>query len=90
MESCGADELKHGIQAENGIIYASNMSGEMHMEGRQDAQVRYSAAYPTGAERCHDLSDVDDVTGSTILSSEGCFSKFNFVERFEQWQASFA
>ena len=51
MGSCGADELKHGRQAENGIIYTSNMSGEMHMDGRQDAKVRYSAAYPTGAER---------------------------------------
>ena len=38
--------------------------------------MRYSAAYPTGAERCHDLSDVGDVTGSAILSSEGCFSMF--------------
>ena len=38
-------------QGENGIIYTSNMSGEMHMEGRHDAKVRYSAAYPTGAER---------------------------------------
>jgi len=27
-------------------------------------KVRYSAAYPTGAERCHDFSDVGDVTGS--------------------------
>ena len=27
------------------------MSGEMHMDGRQDAKVRCSAAYPTGAER---------------------------------------
>ena len=26
--------------------------------------MRYSAAYSTGAERCHDLSDMDDVTGS--------------------------
>ena len=51
MESCGADELKHGTQAENGIICNLNMSGEMHMEGRHDAKVRYSAAYPTGAER---------------------------------------
>ena len=47
----GEYELKHGMQAENGIIYVSNMSGEMHMEGRHDAKVRYSAAYPTGAER---------------------------------------
>ena len=38
--------------------------------------MRYSAAYPTGAERCHDLSDVSDVTGSAILSSDGCFSMF--------------
>ncbi len=35
----------------SGIIFNLNMSGEMHMEGRQDAKVRYSAAYPTGAER---------------------------------------
>ena len=28
---CGEYELKHGMQAENGIICASNMSGEMHM-----------------------------------------------------------
>ena len=39
------------VQGKNGIICASDMSGEMHMEGRQDAKVRYSAAYPTGAER---------------------------------------
>ena len=39
------------MQAENGIIYASNMSGEMHMLRRRDAKLRYSAAYPTGAER---------------------------------------
>ena len=38
--------------------------------------MRYSAAYPTGAERCRDLSDVSDVTGSAILSSDGCFSMF--------------
>ena len=39
------------MQAENDIICASNMSGEMHMRRRRDAKVRYSAAYPTGAER---------------------------------------
>ena len=38
-------------QVENGIIFDLNMSGEMHMDGRQDARMRYSAAYPTGAER---------------------------------------
>ena len=27
------------------------MNGEMHMRRRRDAKVRYSAAYPTGAER---------------------------------------
>ena len=37
--------------------------------------MRYSAAYPTGAERCRD-SDVSDVTSSAILSSDGCFSMF--------------
>ena len=42
----------------------------------EDAKMRYSAAYPTGAERCRDLSDVSDVTGSAILSSDGCFSMF--------------
>ena len=47
----GEYELKHGMQAENGITYVSNMSGEMHMEGRHDARMRYSATYPTGAER---------------------------------------
>ena len=30
------------------------MSGEKHMDGRQDAKVGYSAAYPTGAERSAD------------------------------------
>ena len=38
--------------------------------------MRYSAAYPMGAERCRDLSDVSDVTGSAILSSDGGFSMF--------------
>ena len=38
--------------------------------------MRYSAAYPTGAEHCRDLSDVSDVTGSAILSSAGGFSMF--------------
>ena len=38
-------------QRKKGIICASNMSGEMHMRRRRDAKVRYSAAYPTGAER---------------------------------------
>jgi hypothetical protein len=42
----------------------------------EDAKMRYSAAYPTGAERCRDLSDVSDVTSSAILSSDGCFSMF--------------
>ncbi len=37
--------------AENGIICTLNMSGEMHMVRRRDARMRYSAAYPTGAER---------------------------------------
>ena len=32
----GEYELKHGMQAENGIIYASNMSGEMHMWRRDE------------------------------------------------------
>ena len=36
---------------ENDIIRTSNMSGEMHMQRRRDAGIRYSAAYPTGAER---------------------------------------
>ena len=27
------------------------MSGEKHMDGRQNAKLRYSAAYPTGRER---------------------------------------
>ena len=31
------------------VQYADeDMSGEMHMDGRQDAKMRYSAAYPTG------------------------------------------
>ena len=38
-------------QRKKGIIHISNMSGEMHMRRRRDAKVRYSAAYPTGAER---------------------------------------
>ena len=42
----------------------------------EDAKMRYSAAYPTGAERCHDLSEVSDVVSSAILSSDGCFSMF--------------
>ncbi len=33
------------------IISSQNMSGEMHMRRRRDAKTRYSAAYPTGAER---------------------------------------
>ncbi len=33
-----------------------DMGREMHMDGRQDAKVRYSAAYPTGAERFCDLN----------------------------------
>ena len=40
------------------------MSGEMHMRRRRDVRMRYSAAYPAGAERCHDFSNVGDVTGS--------------------------
>ena len=53
MQNSGGEcELKRGMQAENGIIYTSNMSGEMHMWRRRDARMRYSAAYPTGAERC--------------------------------------
>ena len=47
----GEYELKHGMQAGNGIIYTSNMSGEMHMLRRRDVRLRYSAAYPTSAER---------------------------------------
>ena len=38
-------------QRKKGIIRISNMSGEMHMRRRRDARMRYSAAYPTGAER---------------------------------------
>ena len=38
-------------QGKNGIISGLDMSGEMHMDGRQDARMRYSAAYPTCAER---------------------------------------
>ena len=38
-------------QGENGIMFDLDMSGEMHMWRRQDAKMRYSAAYPTGAER---------------------------------------
>lgn len=33
------------------------MSGEMHMRRQRDAKARYSAAYPTGAER----NDVNSV-----------------------------
>ena len=32
-------------------IRKTDMSGEMHMWRRMDAKVRYSAAYPTRAER---------------------------------------
>ena len=32
------------------------MSGEVDMSRQQDAKVRYSAAYPTGAERIEDFS----------------------------------
>ena len=35
-------------QGKNGIIFDLDMSGEMHMRRRE---MRYSAAYPTGAER---------------------------------------
>ena len=38
-------------QGENGIIFDRDMSGEMHMRRRRDAKMRYSAAYPTYAER---------------------------------------
>ena len=33
------------------IINNQNMSGEMHMRMSRDGKLRYSAAYPTGAER---------------------------------------
>ena len=36
----------------------------------------YSAAYPTGAERCRDLPIPDVASGMAILSSDGCFSTF--------------
>ena len=32
----GEYELKHGMQAEDGIICSSNMSGEMHMRRRNE------------------------------------------------------
>ena len=40
------------------------MSGEMHMDGRQDAKVRYSAAYPTVAER-YEIGSQDFTRGLT-------------------------
>ena len=37
MQNSGGEcELKRGMQAENGIIYTSNMSGEMHMRRRNE------------------------------------------------------
>jgi len=59
--------LKYGRQAENGIICTSNMSGEMHMRRRRDAGMRYSATYPTGAERIKKLVS----EGVMELVSEG-------------------
>ena len=44
------------------------MSGEMHMDGRQDAKVGYSAAYPTGAER-FTLLRVDGVRIVSLVAS---------------------
>ena len=37
---------------------------------------RYSAAYPTGRERCPDLPKSGDLHGSAVLSSSGGFSSF--------------
>ena len=37
--------------SENGIIFGINMSGELPMQGRRGAMVKYSAAYSTCAER---------------------------------------
>ena len=41
-------------------------------------RLRYSAAYPTGRERCADLPNEGDASsGSAVLSSAGGFSTFS-------------
>ena len=63
-------ELKHGMQAENGIICTSNMSGEMHVWRRRDARMGYSAAYPTCAERIKINRGLDTGLPVVIVSGE--------------------
>jgi len=46
------------------------MNGEMHMPRRFAAKVRYSAAYPTGAERSAKGSSLPDPIVFRLLSSE--------------------
>jgi len=44
---------------------------------QENGKVRYSAAYPTGRERCVDESNEGDASsGSAVLSSAGGFSTF--------------
>ena len=57
----------------NGIIFDIAMAEKKIENG----EVRYSAAYPTGAERCGDLPKEGDVSSSSAaLSSAGGFSMF--------------
>ena len=49
----------------------------MDLSNRDDTDlVRYSAAYPTCAERISVLPKADDLSSSAVLSSSGCFSSF--------------
>ena len=57
----------------NGIIHGTAMAETKQENGK----VRYSAAYPTGRERCVDESNEGDASsGSAVLSSAGGFSTF--------------
>ena len=47
----GGRQIFPKTASENGIIFGINMSGELPMQGRRGAMVKYSAAYSTCAER---------------------------------------
>ena len=51
----------------------------MHRQGTDNGdrdKMRYSAACPTGAERCPGVSEPGHVSDLALLSSNGCFSVF--------------
>ena len=53
----------------------------MDLSNRYDSNaMRYSAAYPTCAERISVLPKADDLSSSAVLSSSGCFSSFKAGE----------